>query len=398
MQVAWSTVDPSVVIGGFDKVKQQASLCIWDLEVSLQGGGFDVGNGVAGRGRNVGPAGLGTRAGNVEKLRPYPFTEEDHRRPNIDYLNPDPQANTSDGSRRRPLQQYLPGECVNSVSTFTHTNTLVLAGTSSKAIKCIDLRVPGASAEGANTGGQNSNPGESTGMGNLAFSLPTRAIYNLCTSTLYPHLFASCEDGLSGAVKIWDTRFLRSGTDHPGLFNFDINKDNNNNSLLSDPCSYDSGRGGVVALRWDQRESGRGGQRLGIGTKEGGVILYDVLSGETVDTTKDEGEGEGGGLGSDFGRSGSRRGGRSGGVKWTTLAGVKNSQSCSVDSKVSFRNKIAEMMVSVLASVAQTTSDAVLQTFAFLPPRDSGRSSVLSIFRDNKNTVEETGLSPLVRC
>lgn len=52
--------------------------------------------------------------------------------------------------------------------------------------------------------------------------------------------------------------------------------------------------------------------------------------------------------------------------------------------------------MSVVASVAQTTSDAVLQTFAFLPPRDSGRSSVLSIFRDNKNTVEETGLSPLV--
>jgi hypothetical protein len=129
----------------------------------------------------------------------------------------------------------------------------------------------------------------------------------LCTSKSYPHLFASCEDGLTGVVKVWDTRFLRSNTGHPGLVN------PNNHNLAGEICSYEaSGKGGIVALRWDQQESGRGGQRLGIGTKEGGVLMFDVLSGETSEV-----QGE-----SQFGRSNVTSG-----QQWTTMIGVKSSKS-----------------------------------------------------------------------
>ena len=298
MAVAWSNVDPGIIIGAYDKAKQQHSLCIWDLEVSLQGFEHPPALNPSRAG-----AGNGGRVGQGEKLVPHHAWEE---RPT------DPQAGTttanSEGSRKRPLQQYLAGECVNSIATFHHTNTLVLAGTSSKMIKCVDLRAPGQmELSGGSTA--TTTPVE----GNLAFSLPTRSIFNLCTSALYPHLFASCEDGLSGTVKLWDTRFLRSSTNHPGL-KTNVGYTNPAGTLAEEVCSYEAaGRGGVVALRWDQRESGQGGQRLGIGTKEGGVIMYDVLSGETVDSRQEAAE---------FGRSeGSTKG-----SQWTTLAGVKNSQ------------------------------------------------------------------------
>jgi len=47
-------------------------------------------------------------------------------------------------------------------------------------------------------------------------------------------------------------------------------------------------------------------------------------------------------------------------------------------------------------SAAQPVSDPTLQTFAFLPSSEPGRSSVLSIFRDNKSSVEDIGMSPVV--
>lgn len=248
----------------------------------------------------------------MDKLLPHPSEEERHKSSSTEH----PPAQTGEGYRRRPLQQYLAGECVSSIATFHHTNTLVLAGTSSKMIKCVDLRASGQGGGGAAAGA-----GGNGGEGNLAFSIPTRSIFNLCTSVVYPYLFASSEDGLSGVVKLWDTRFLRSNFSHPGLLNNDGagfgTGLGNSGSMAEEVCSYAAdGLGGVVALRWDQRRSERGGQRLGIGTKEGGVVMYDVLSGETVDA-KEEEEG--------FGNRGARA--VESAARWTTLAGVKNSKS-----------------------------------------------------------------------
>ena len=350
MAVAWSVVDPSIVVAAYDKTKQQHSLCIWDLEMSLQ---------------NFAETPLKTRSRIPisEKLVSHSRAEkeEDLRRVERSAQTSSTPDNTGDGTRRRPLQQYLPSECVNSVATFHHTNMLVLAGTSSKAIKCVDLRAPGQSgqAEASQTSGDSS----------LAFSLSTRSIFNLCTSGLYPHLFASCEDGLTGVVKVWDTRFLKSNTGHPGLVN------PNNHNLAGEICSYEAtGRGGIAALRWDQQESGRGGQRLGIGTKEGGVLMFDVLSGETTESREEV----------QFGRSSQPVG-----QQWTTLIDVKNSET-------QHGSRAGYFIHLVSCSAAQPVSDPTLQTFAFLPSSEPGRSSVLSIFRDNKSSVEEIGISPVV--
>ena len=299
MAVAWSVVDPSIVVAAYDKTKQQHSLCIWDLEMSLQN-------------FTETPIKTRSRISTSEKLisRSRAEKEEELRRVERSAQTSSTPENAGDGTRRRPLQQYLPSECVNSVATFHHTNTLVLAGTSSKAIKCIDLRAPGQS-------GQAEAP-QASGDSSVAFSLSTRSIFNLCTSELYPHLFASCEDGLTGVVKVWDTRFLKSNTGHPGLVN------PKNHDLAGEICSYEAtGRGGIVTLKWDQQDSGRGGQRLGIGTKEGGVLMFDILSGETTETREEV----------SFGRSSLPTG-----QQWTTMIGVKNSEFREVTSSgISYR-------------------------------------------------------------
>lgn len=314
MALAWSSVDPSILIAGYDKIKQQNSLCVWDLEQSVQTFAET-------------PVHLRPRVAVSEKLvsqTPHDASTatqtgdkaiKESRKVSTGAAESNHPPPTSTPLRRTPLQQYLPSDSVNSVATFSHTNTLALAGTSSRFIKCIDLRAPGH-------GGSGENADNSTGIGaktptsgetSLAFKLSTRSILNLTSSPLYPHLFASSEDGLSGVVKIWDTRFLKTttSTPHPGLIN------TNNHDLGAEICTFEaSGRGGVVGLQWDLTPSERGGSQLGVGTKDGGVMIFDVMSGETVQNPSTDDE-----SGFDRHRKPSPR------RQWTSMTGVKTSES-----------------------------------------------------------------------
>jgi hypothetical protein len=201
-----------------------------------------------------------------------------------------------------------------------------------------------------------------------------------------------------GIVKIWDTRFLRTGS-HPsfasssgtGAGGFTVGfglggtagtgAGATTGQGSGEICSYEaSGRGGISNLVWDPYASGRGGQRLGVGTKEGGVLVFDVQSGQTVD----------GGREPRFGRpEGEVKG--SGG--WTVMTGVKSSELFNLPKHVPEEFHILRRMG---GRSAKPAPDPGLQTFTFLSEPGSGKASVLSIFRDNSMTIEETGVAPLV--
>ncbi|KAJ9112599.1 hypothetical protein QFC19_000619 [Naganishia cerealis] len=274
--LAFSKVDPHYLVAGYDKTRSECSLMIWDLELALSHGAYP----------SVPASAVGSRR--------FPLGSDGRL---------DIQIMPGTGNLVQPIQQLLPSETINCVETLHDSVSLVLASSNAKLIRLLDLRtrIPSTAANTAAVTPQAHagittyqptipsrlsasipslqppaashhttsapSPAVSAEM-NVGWSTTTRAVYNLVSSRANPYLVASNEEGLGGIVRIWDTRYAHS-----------------------DVLNLEAGRGGVSVLQWDEDARGRGGQRLGVGTRDGGVLVYDVVSGDMVsDSTTDSGE------------------------------------------------------------------------------------------------------------
>ena len=162
----------------------------------------------------------------------------------LEYTNPSPPLR--EGSKEvRHVQQYCASEHVNSVAFLPNTIFSLLASANYKVIRLYDLRVPGETQQSAQT--------------NTAASWLTRATQGLAPDPENSDRFASYEPGQGGGVvRLWDIR--KAGAE-----------------LLS----FEVGHGGVQALEWTT------GGRLGVGLRDGGVHLWDM-----VGQRREDGEGE----------------------------------------------------------------------------------------------------------
>lgn len=278
--LAFSKVDPHYLVAGYDKTRSECSLMIWDLELALSHGTYP----------SVPASAVGSRR--------FPLGSDGRL---------DIQIMPGTGNSAQPIQQLLPSETINSVETLHDSVSLVIASSNAKLIRLLDLRtrIPSTAASAGPATPQahagittyqptipsrlsasiaslhpptashhpttTPSPAVSAEL-NVGWSTTTRAVYNLASSRENPYLVASNEEGLGGIVRIWDTRYAHS-----------------------DVLNFEAGRGGVSVLQWDEDTRGRGGQRLGVGTRDGGVLVYDVVSGDMVsaaagDTLEDERE------------------------------------------------------------------------------------------------------------
>ncbi|KAJ9124538.1 hypothetical protein QFC24_003330 [Naganishia onofrii] len=282
--LAFSKVDPHYLVAGYDKTRSECSLMVWDLELALSHGSYP----------SVPASAIGSRR--------FPLGSDGRL---------DIQMMPGTGSSAQPIQQLLPSETINCVETLHDSVSLVLASSNAKLIRLLDLRtrIPSSSTSTAPVTPQvhagittyqptipsrlsasiaslhppaasHHNPSTTPSPGvsaelHVGWSTTTRAVYNLVSSRANPYLVASNEEGLGGIVRIWDTRYAHS-----------------------DVLNFEAGRGGVGVLQWDEDTRGRGGQRLGVGTRDGGVLVYDVVSGDMVSsdaagyTSEDERERE----------------------------------------------------------------------------------------------------------
>lgn len=220
---------------------------VWDLELALSHGAY--------------PATAGRR---------FPLGSEG--RLDIQYMPTGPTAS-------QPIQQLLPSETINAVDTLPNSVSLILASSNSKIIRLLDLRTRLPSSTNSTNPQTPATPHQPTVPSRLSasvlgsstttqttpqdlqvsWSTATRAVYHLSAAPLSHHLVASAEEGLGGTVRIWDTRYAQG-----------------------DVLNFEAARGGVIHLGWDENDGGRGGERLGVGTRDGGVLVYDVVSGQVV--------------------------------------------------------------------------------------------------------------------
>lgn len=241
--LAFSKVDPHYLVAGYDKTRSECSLMVWDLELALAG---------------TYPSSAGRR---------FPLGSEG--RLDIQFTS---------STSAQPIQQLLPSETINAVDTLADSVSLILASSNGKTIRLLDLRTRLPSSNTSSSTPLAHQPAvpsrlSSSLLGttppptqaqetNVAWSTQTRATYHLTSSPRDPHLFASAEEGLGGTVRLWDTRYERG-----------------------DVLNFEAARGGIIHLAWDEDSP-----HLGVGTRDGGVLVYDVVGGAL---TSHEGEGQG---------------------------------------------------------------------------------------------------------
>ncbi|KAK4686827.1 SEA/GATOR complex protein SEA4/MIOS, partial [Tremellales sp. Uapishka_1] len=216
--ISFSSLDPNYVATGLERHRSDYSLLIWDVA--------DV----------VAPTPAST-----------PF-EGDWKRPleRLEILNPlyaTPQLKPTATPEPRHIQHYCPSEVVHSTAFVPNTMNLLLASAQNKIVRLYDLRVATSSTPSANS---------SSGA---AMSWTTRAVNAVTPDPLSPR-FASFESTANGGsvVRLWDTR--KTGE----VANFET----------VDP---------VIGMEWMQGGTAGLG-RLGVGCKDGGVGIWDVVSGK----------------------------------------------------------------------------------------------------------------------
>jgi WD40 repeat protein len=145
------------------------------------------------------------------------------------------------GDGVRHLQQYCASEAVHSLAWVPGSAHELLAGANNKALRLYDLRSPTRDAGGVS--------------GGAVVHWATRAVHFVTPDPQKKQRLASVEAGPGGSVvRLWDVR--RPGQE---LASFEV----------ADPS-------GVVALEWT---GGTGQTGLGVGTREGGVNVWEVVSG-----------------------------------------------------------------------------------------------------------------------
>lgn len=171
----------------------------------------------------------------VAASRLPPDGDVHYTRPELRLPITTPLAKTSSASEPRPIQAYCPSEQVNSVAFIPTAPYSLLSSAGNKVIRLYDLRAPSNTLKEPNS------------AGSLA-QWSTRTVMSLCPNPSST-LFASYESiqGGNSTVRLWDTRY-------PGqeIVGWEV-------------------RGGVVGMSWVDS------MRLGVGSKEGGVGVWDIV-------------------------------------------------------------------------------------------------------------------------
>lgn len=172
----------------------------------------------------------------VAASRLPPDGDVHYTRPELRLPTTTPLTKTSSASEPRPIQAYCASEQVNSIAFIPTAPYSLLASAGNKAIRLYDLRAPSNTLKEPNS------------AGSLA-QWSTRTVMSLCPNPSSA-LFASYESNQGGGnstVRLWDTRY-------PGqeVVGWEV-------------------RGGVVGMSWVDS------MRLGVGSKEGGVGVWDIV-------------------------------------------------------------------------------------------------------------------------
>lgn len=277
--LAWSKTDPNILVAGYDKTRSEPSLLVWDVRRCLATRpGEPPSSGILPR--QTTPLSLSRFLGEAS-IRERRLSRADSR-PEVTIKTATPE----------PTARFCPSESVNSVETSFFSPSTVYVSSATRQVRILDTRSGWPDA--------------------VVWSVGSRAVYNLSACPSNEHLFASSEEGLSGIVRIWDARM---------------------NAV--EVLNVETGRGGVACLSWNAARP----MQLGVGTKEGGVLVYEVLSSSQADDDNHD---------------------------WSILASVKGSEPRS----------------------------QALQTFSFVPTRDPAKTGVLSVFRDGQPVVEKLGTKP----
>ncbi|WWD08951.1 hypothetical protein V865_007066 [Kwoniella europaea PYCC6329] len=236
--IAFSSLDSNYLATGYEKHRSEYSLLIWDIADAISASGIP------------------------------PDGEEEWERPSIEnrleITNLTAKINIS--SEPRHIQHYCPSENVNSLSFLPNSINQLLASVSGKTIRLYDLRSPSPPSQSQNQH-QASSPGAqgSTVIGSSS-QWTTRAVNGLTPnpSTQKEGLFASYEIIPAGAnthsiVRLWDVK-------KPGyeILNFDV-------------------AGSIVGLEW---KKGNNDGLLGVGTRDKGVGVWEIIEGKRVEEDK----------------------------------------------------------------------------------------------------------------
>ncbi|WVQ80889.1 hypothetical protein IAT38_002996 [Cryptococcus sp. DSM 104549] len=223
--ISFSPHDPNYLATGLDRHRSEFSLLIWDISEATDLARLAV-------------------DGDESWQRP-PETSR------LRVTTSLPALKTPSASEPRYIQQYCPSEQVHSVAFIPRTTHQLLASAGNKHLRLYDLRAPAPGSTGH--GGLGSN---AAAMAGAVVQWTTRAVNALTPNPVQEHLFASYES-MPGAkestARLWDTRHT-------------------NGEVLSFEQP-----GAVVGMQW------LGGSKLGVGTKENGVRLWDVVNGKKVE-------------------------------------------------------------------------------------------------------------------
>ncbi|WWC85838.1 uncharacterized protein L201_000705 [Kwoniella dendrophila CBS 6074] len=250
--ISFSKLDSNYLATGYEKHRSEYSLLIWDISDAIQ-----------------------------NSQLPSDFnSNENWERPlenKLEVTNLTAKINVT--SEPRHIQHYCPSENVNSISFLPNSINQLLASVSNKTIRLYDLRSPSPPSGSknqtqdqsqipANSPNANVNTTINQGSNSIigsSIQWMTRSVYGLTPNEDKDGLFASFEIIPSGSnthsiVKLWDIR-------KPGqeILNLDV-------------------PGSIVNLEW--KTGGNSEGLLGVGTREKGVGLWEIIEGKRVEDDK----------------------------------------------------------------------------------------------------------------
>ncbi|WVR03585.1 hypothetical protein IAU60_000577 [Kwoniella sp. DSM 27419] len=227
--ISFSTLDPNYIATGYERHRSEHSLLIWDIADALAASRVPADGDVEGWDRPVGE----------DKLTVTNLTNKVSTSP----LEP------------RHIQHYCASEHVNSVAFMPRSTHQLLASVNAKAIRLYDLRAPSPS-----TGTAGPRDAASASAAGAAVQWLTRTVNGLTPDPQLEGRFASFEvlpggGAAQSIVRLWDIR-----KPSQEVLTLDV-------------------QGAVVGMEW---MAGRAGM-LGIGTKERGVGLWEIIDGKRVE-------------------------------------------------------------------------------------------------------------------
>ncbi|WRT63824.1 uncharacterized protein IL334_000749 [Kwoniella shivajii] len=235
--VAFSSLDPNYLATGYEKHRSEYSLLIWDIADAISSASSNSQLPLDG-----------------DKSWERPLSDDTK----LEVTNLTAKINVT--SEPRHIQHYCPSENVNSLSFLPRTTNQLLASVSNKTIRLYDLRVPSGSAHGTHSPRDNQTPSSIAGS---SIQWQTRAVYGLTPNEEKEGLFASYEvipggGQLHSVVRLWDVR-----KPSQEVLNFDL-------------------PGGVIGLEWMKDRP----EILGVGTRDKGVGLWEIIEGKKVENDK----------------------------------------------------------------------------------------------------------------